>query len=463
MVGVRVRDLLGGSEFEVRGALVIKACGPWTNHTLAWRGEALAGMPRLRFVRTVDAVVRPLTRGGHGLAFMGSKPGRPDESMRYFIAPWRGYSVIGSVDYMHGTDAHSFKVEQSELEELLVATRQAIPGAKLTIDDIIGVQVGLIPHDDTQPLNDPYNAARHYRIEDHAARGGPQGLLSVVGIKYTTARDIAQKTVDIAFRKLVRTAAPSTSAERPLHYGHVASLAQLLSAAERSATAGLDAVRVRELAALYGPKYSDVLELIARDPAGAEPIVPHRKAICAQVEHAVRREMACKLAETSSCAGRPWRMTDTRGDRPSVDRNVDVDAARLGWRAARARDRRNRRLPGAVLGAAGCQAGVVPRERSTRSSSDGPPLLARSMTAIYGIIGPADAAEIASMGHRLLHRGAGKREWTPVSDVHLGERLKRNSGDRVDCVAFDGALDNATEFATALNVASTTGEAVSGA
>jgi asparagine synthase (glutamine-hydrolysing) len=48
-----------------------------------------------------------------------------------------------------------------------------------------------------------------------------------------------------------------------------------------------------------------------------------------------------------------------------------------------------------------------------------------------------------------------------VADVHLGERFKRNSGDPGDCVAFDGALDNATELATALNVASTTGEAVS--
>jgi glycerol-3-phosphate dehydrogenase len=221
---------------------------------VAWRG---AGRNAAAFVRTVDAVVRPLTRGGHGLAFMGSKPGRPDESMRYFIAPWRGYSVIGSVDYMHGTDADHFKVEQSELEELLVATRQAIPGAKLTIDDIIGVQVGLIPHDDTQPLDDPYNAARHYRIEDpRRTRRAPRVSCPSWASSTRPRATLRRKPLTSRFASSARTAAPSTSAERPLHYGHVASLAQLLSAAERSATASLDAVRVRELAALYGPKYS---------------------------------------------------------------------------------------------------------------------------------------------------------------------------------------------------------------
>jgi glycerol-3-phosphate dehydrogenase len=137
--GVRARDVLSGDEFDVRGRLVIKACGPWTNHTLRWRDEAPGGLPK-RFVRTVDAVTRPLTLGGHGLAFMGSKPGQPDESMRYFIAPWRGYSVIGSVDYMYDTDPDHFTVRKSELEELVLAVRHAIPGANLTTNDIVAVQ-----------------------------------------------------------------------------------------------------------------------------------------------------------------------------------------------------------------------------------------------------------------------------------------------------------------------------------
>ena len=294
-----------------------------------------AGLPK-RFVRTVDAVTRPLTLGGHGLAFMGSKPGQPDESMRYFIAPWRGYSVIGSVDYMHDTDPDHFTVRKSELEELVLAVRHAIPGANLTTNDIVAVQVGLIPHDDTEPLDDPYNAARHYKIEDHAVRGGPQGLMSVVGIKYTTARDIAEKTVDIALRKLGKPAMASSSAERPLHYGVIGNVEELLSSAERRASAVVDGPRMRRLAALYGPKYSDVLELLARDPASAQPVVQDAKVLRAQVEHAVQREMACKLADV--IVRRTAMADDGHPGRAALDATATLMSTLLGWDPAR-RDR----------------------------------------------------------------------------------------------------------------------------
>jgi glycerol-3-phosphate dehydrogenase len=332
VAGVRARDVLGGGEFDIRGSLAIKACGPWTNHTLRWRGQPLPGLPKA-FVRTVDAVTRPLTRDNHGLAFMGSKPGRPEESMRYFIAPWRGYSVIGSVDYMHGTDPDRFTVAESELEELMLATRQAIPGANITTADIVGVQAGLIPHDDTEPLDDPYNAARHYRIEDHAARGGPQGLMSVVGIKYTTARDIAEKAIDIAFRKLGKPPAASTSSQQPLHYGSIANVGEFLAAAERRAGPAIDAATMRRLASLYGPKYPDLLEIVAKDPASAQPVVLNGKVLRAQVVHAVQREMACKLVDV--IVRRTAMADDGHPGRLALETSAALMASLLGWDSSR--------------------------------------------------------------------------------------------------------------------------------
>jgi glycerol-3-phosphate dehydrogenase len=49
-------------------------------------------------------------------------------------------------------------------------------------------------------------------IHDHGAAGGPQGLFSVSGVKFTTARLVAQKTLAKAFG---RTLALRPDATRP--------------------------------------------------------------------------------------------------------------------------------------------------------------------------------------------------------------------------------------------------------
>ena len=49
-------------------------------------------------------------------------------------------------------------------------------------------------------------------IHDHAAGGGPRGLFSVSGVKYTTAREVAETTLRRAFPNL---AAVGEGTDRP--------------------------------------------------------------------------------------------------------------------------------------------------------------------------------------------------------------------------------------------------------
>jgi asparagine synthase (glutamine-hydrolysing) len=74
------------------------------------------------------------------------------------------------------------------------------------------------------------------------------------------------------------------------------------------------------------------------------------------------------------------------------------------------------------------------------------------MAAIYGILGDADAAELAAIGERLSHRGPAGVTWSPVSGVHLGLRASATEATRQagGPLAFDGAIDNRRELATLL-------------
>jgi glycerol-3-phosphate dehydrogenase len=110
---------------------------------------------------------------------------------------------------------------------------------------------------------DPARLARHGRIVDHARDGVP-GLLSVVGVKYTTARLMAERAVNRVFERLGRRAPRSMSRSVPLH------------GADRTA------VTTEEVLAHLEPG----------EHAG-DPIAIVR----AEVRHAIRAEMAQTLCD----------------------------------------------------------------------------------------------------------------------------------------------------------------------
>lgn len=92
---------------------------------------------------------------------------------------------------------------------------QAVPGLELKREQVMRVYPGLLPvpaEGDTEPMDHPV-------IHDHGRRGGPSGLWSVSGVKYTTARLVAEQTL----RKM-RPGATYRSTPRPAGRGEAALL-----------------------------------------------------------------------------------------------------------------------------------------------------------------------------------------------------------------------------------------------
>jgi asparagine synthase (glutamine-hydrolysing) len=79
------------------------------------------------------------------------------------------------------------------------------------------------------------------------------------------------------------------------------------------------------------------------------------------------------------------------------------------------------------------------------------------MGAIYGILGPADPAELIRMGARLAHRGRLEAHCSPTLEVRLGQRLRPEHGpsrapEAGGAVVFDGFLDDAASLAARLGM-----------
>ena len=133
--------------------------------------------------------------------------------------------------------------------------------------------------------------SRQDLILDHGQRDALDGLISVLGVKYTTARLVAERVVDLAFRKLGRRPARCETAQRLLPGARGL---EDPAALERELRAELGVAADAAAIALlkpYGTAYRKVLDHAPQIGSAVERLF---RGACL---HAVRHEMAVRLKD----------------------------------------------------------------------------------------------------------------------------------------------------------------------
>lgn len=324
VIGATLRDGLTGDAFDVRAAVTVNAAGPWA-------GDLLASLPPARAVPPVvpalslamNLVTRPIARD---CAVAGSAQGR-----LFFLAPWRDVTIGGtSHDPFTGT-ASGLRATRADVTRLLDDLNTAFPGAKLTLDDVRLVHRGLLPAEEASGTR--VTLLKHSRIRDHREDGW-RGLMSVVGVRYTTARHTAQLATDLAFRLLDRSAPPCRTDTTPLMGGDIGDYATFMrDATSGAAPASGSAAAAERLARLYGTEHVRVRRLAEECPALGEPLSPDVATRGAEVLFAVREEMAVRLTDAL------LRRTDTGSaghpGAAAIETAARLMGDELGWSAER--------------------------------------------------------------------------------------------------------------------------------
>ena len=322
VAGVRARDSLSGEELEVRGKVVLNASGPWTDGLLRHLNVSLRRP--LPVTKDLYLVVNRVLSYRYALA-VPSRHREPtaivSRGMRhFFIIPWRGRSLIGSSHALYEGSPDDFSVTEQDIHGLLNEVNEAYPSIGLTMDDVATWNSGLVPFGDFY--------GEHSRIIDHAREHGLEGLVSVVGVRYTTSRGVAKRAVELVLSKMGKGAPRSTTDETPIYGGRFEGFDGLLHEAVGSCPTDMSVEAVRSLLRGHGSEYRRVLMHLDEDRSLAET-VGESATIKAQVVHAVREEMAQKLGDIV------FRRTDvgSTGD-PGESTLRDcaaVMAAELGW------------------------------------------------------------------------------------------------------------------------------------
>ena len=343
ITGVYAKDVLTGDQLEIRAKITINNSGPWVDRVLNLvnGGHTPAGYPKRKFLpsKTMNLVVKrqliPVYAVGVSSKFeFKDKDALISKGSRaLFIVPWRNHSLVGTTHLPFEGDASNFKITEEDVHTFMNELNAAYPAAALKRADISFFYGGLLPMAPSNGHHGDVRLVKHYTLCDHRQEDGIEGLVTVVGVKYTTARGVAEKTIDLIFKKLGHQPPRCRTHETPVHGGDLRRFEEFVQRETSQRPHGLRVEILKPLVYNYGSAYREVLKYFGLDAEAVQSITPDSNTLRAEVLYNIREETAQKLADVIrrrtelGSAGYP-------GDE-AVQACAAIMAAELGWDAAK--------------------------------------------------------------------------------------------------------------------------------
>ena len=318
VVGMNAVDRESGGDLAIRAKLTINAAG-----ARAGQVRALFGVDRPHPLLKAINVVTAKPASDIALA-------APTAAGRMLtLVPWRGRAIIGTGHSQTLIDPDGVAVTERELEAFIAEANEAFPALHLSRADIRLVHKGAVPAEMRAGRPDLRQAPE---VRDHS-QDGAAGAMTVIGVKYTTARGVAERAVTLAGKLLDRRLPRSRTAVTPLPGAAIADHEALAIETARAAAMELPVAVTRHLSALYAEGSAAIVRLIAERPQLGVRVAEECETLGAEVVYVVRHEMAVRLTDVVirrtalGSGGHP-------GD-AAVRACGAIAGAELGWSAER--------------------------------------------------------------------------------------------------------------------------------
>ncbi len=317
VAGASVRDALAGDSFDIRAKLTVVAVGPWADQFFAG-ALARPASHKLLLSKGIHVLVPPLTRT-HALTVAA-------DGGHFFVLPWRSGAILGTTDTKYEGKPDDVTAIDAEIAGFLDLVNAHLPAARIERDQVRDSYAGLRPLVD-DGSSGTYGASRRAELVDHAKADNIAGLISAIGGKWTTSRDLAQKAVGMVLAKLGLEPRSCKTATRRLPGGAIDRIAQATGLAT-----GLP--NPDHMARLYGSRLPLLLQIARERPALAAPLGGTGD-IGAQIVLALRDEMALTLDDV--VMRRTGLGQEGNPGRAALEAAAAVMAQELHWSEARKR------------------------------------------------------------------------------------------------------------------------------
>jgi glycerol-3-phosphate dehydrogenase len=294
------RDRLTGEEFVIDcgpQCLIVNTAGPWVDAVLA-RGRSggqlkpIGQNPKIGPTKGSHIVVAPFPGMplDSALYVEAQSDGRP-----FFIVPWLGQVLIGTTDLRYGDGLDHIKANDDEIDYLIRETNRIIPTAQLSRRSVKFTYSGVRPLPAAAPGQKTSSITRSHVLYDHSPDGA-SNLISLIGGKITTYRQVGEEVVDRAFQRRQQAVPECVTATRSLPGAILPNDDRIKQAiAQYQDRVALDSID--HLFGIYGARAIAVLQLIDETPELAKLITPGQPSILAQIVFAARSEYAETLID----------------------------------------------------------------------------------------------------------------------------------------------------------------------
>ncbi|WP_071518316.1 glycerol-3-phosphate dehydrogenase [Geitlerinema sp. PCC 9228] len=295
---ITARDRLTDTEFTVGGsenAVVINTAGPWVDRVCQRGVEngktvALSKEKKIGGTKGSHIIVDTFAGAPETALYVEAKSdGRP-----FFIVPWLGKILIGTTDIPYRGDLDTIKASNEEIDYLLRETNLVIPSAQLTRGNVLFTYAGVRPLPN-QEGKKPGSVTRRHILYDHT-QDNVRNLISLIGGKLTTYRQVGEELVDAAYKKMNRKAPACPTQQKPLP-GAILPSDLRLQEALRQYSDRIPMTTLHHLFSIYGARALEVLAWCDETPELAEAIAPGYPDIKAQAVYAIQKEHARTLLD----------------------------------------------------------------------------------------------------------------------------------------------------------------------
>ena len=323
VIGVSYTDLITGSVNEVHAPVVYNVAGPWIDRVFKGKKE-IPLQPRLNGG----------TKGSH--LIVDKFPGAPKEVVYYetrtdgrliLVIPWLDKYMLGTTDIRWEKDPDDARCDIGELEYLLREVNALIPAAKLKYSDVLYTYSGVRPLP-YEPEKDESAVTRTHILFDHKSNG-LEGLITVVGGKLTTFRQLAEDAVSDLNKRLSVKGNKSKTRNRTLPGGKFKNFEDLKS---ELILLGAPNNVAQRLTRIYGARALEIWNIAELNPEQARLIDAKVGLTRAEIEYVLIEEFPLTLSDL--LARRLILAFEAGHGLEAVDEIAIIAAGKLGWSEA---------------------------------------------------------------------------------------------------------------------------------
>jgi glycerol-3-phosphate dehydrogenase len=277
LVGANCQDLFSDTNILVNARCIVNAAGPWVDRLR----QAANAMNRKRIFlsKGIHIVVARERLPLRHAVYFDVKDGR-----MVFAVPRQRATYIGTTDTPFDGSPDEVFAEQSEIAYLLDAANEQFPTVKLTFGDVESTWAGLRP----LIFEEGKSAGAMSRRDEIFVAGN--GLITVAGGKLTGYRKMAEKLVDLVFKKLGRAAVKASTTSIALTPSPFADTSEVIGFQQsmEKRLSGLE--NAYELAVYLTENYgAAAAEIVTQAFAGGK--ISDEAVLLSELSHGLQQEM----------------------------------------------------------------------------------------------------------------------------------------------------------------------------